>query len=493
MAYSQQLIEKTGSEALKDDTPYFTSYIGSDQKYFYTLRVDKNIGGLYKGNYSVDQFDKNSLNYLKRIASRSGDTRTDDMPAPVMIKDKIYLLVKFQNKSAHTCDYALDIVDVKGKPVERRVLCSFPTDESLWYKTRFEHFISPDSSKIGVVARFKTEITYYIYDALTFKELGKKKLASAPEKESMEFYGYKMDNDGNLFYSSLDTKFIYVTKVPTGEGNALICTFKKTYRMGGIDLTFDSKSGLVYLHGAYYVPDKNPKAATYSDMGVFVAKIDQKTMKSVAEKYNAFSSEVMDKISCGKLEKGLSYRNYASMLFFSNSNLIIALEQIAGGATQRGTNPGSAMDMSSKVFYDANEIVVSSFTSDLALNWMKFIPRSNTYTNITNKTENSIASTYLFDGVKLNYYMIEHPKFALKFPDYASVNYCNVPLITTYPGSNVVEYSLDMSGRLDKRVLFTNKKEWMIPEFFDAGKGDGHKLVRFRRGDDEYFSLIKLR
>lgn len=491
---SQDLIERSGSELNKDDTPYFSSYVGSDRDYFYTLRIDKNIAGLYKGNYSIDQIEKSSLNYVKRIATTSGDTRTDHEPSALMMGSNIYLFVKFQNRSAKTCDYVMDIIstDSPGKPAERRVLASFPTDESLWYQTAFYHILSPDSSKIGVIAKFKTELTYYVYNASDFKELSRKKLASA--KDKFETTNYKIDNAGNLFYSRVDPKFFSVSQVAADNGAVLTCTFKRTQYMKSIDYSFDPKQGQIYVHAMYYEANKKPKEENYSSIGFFVAKIDKKTMKAAGEKYYPFEPLILDKIACGQLDKGFLFRAYnTDVLFTDNSELLLVMEQVAGGSVQRGTNPNSSYDMSSKIYYEANEIVVAGINQNLGLTWMKFVPRNLTYTNITNKTESTIACTRLFDGKKLKYYFIEHPKFEDKMLDYSSINFCETPFLRAYPGSNMVEYSIDQSGRVDKRLLFTNKKEWLIPELYDAGLGNGQRLVRFRKGDKEYFKVINLR
>lgn len=490
---AQDLIERSGSELNKDDTPYFSSYIGSDRDYFYTLRIDKNIAGLYKGNYSVDRIEKSSLNYVKRVATTSGDTRTDGMPIAMMVKNKIYVFVKFQNRSAKTCEYVMDIIstDAPEKAAERRVLASFPTDESLWYQTSFFHMLSPDSSKVGVIARFKAESTYYVYDAGDFKELSRKKLANV--KDKVQTMDYKTDNAGNLYYAQLDLKTFSVNKVPVDGGNVMTCNFKRTQYMSNVSYSFDPKQDQIYVHTMYYEVNKQPKAESYSNIGIFVAKLDKKTMQSGGEKYYLFDALILDRILCGHSDKGFIFRAYQTdILFPDNGALLFTAEQIGGGSVQRGTNPGSMYDMSSKIYYEDNEIVVAGLSQNLGLTWMKLIPRNNTYTNITNQTESSIASSRLFDGKKLAYYFIEHPKAEIKQLDYSSINLCETPLSKTYPGSNVVEYTIDSSGRIDKRVLFTNKKEWLIPELYDAGLGNGKRLVRFRKGDKEFFKVITL-
>lgn len=203
---------------------------------------------------------------------------------------------------------------------------------------------------------------------------------------------------------------------------------------------------------------------------------------------------ILDKIACGQLDKGFTFRPYHTHVFFTgNSELLLAMEQVGGGSVQRGTNPNSSYDMSSKIYYEANEIVVAGINQNLGLTWMKFVPRNLTYTNITNKTESTISYTRLFDGKQLTYCFIEHPKFENKLLDYSSINFCEIPLAKTYPGTNVVEYAIGANGSVDRRLLFTNKKEWLIPELYDAGLGNGQRLVRFRKGDKEYFKVINLR
>lgn len=121
------------------------------------------------------------------------------------------------------------------------------------------------------------------------------------------------------------------------------------------------------------------------------------------------------------------------------------------------------------------------------------IQRSNGYGGITNKTESTVVSTRLFNNGILKYYFIEHPKFEDKKLDYSTINSCETPVIASYPGTNVVEYSIDKAGKVEKRVMFTNKKEWLIPVFYDVNLGNGKYIVRFRDDSKEHFSIFNLK
>jgi hypothetical protein len=269
----------------------------------------------------------------------------------------------------------------------------------------------------------------------------------------------------------------------------------KSYDMGDINYTFDPKNQQVYVHSMFYERNPNPKQNMYSNIGIFIAKVDKNTMMAGKEKYQAFSSDILNAIACGKLDKGLTdYCTYNSNLALTdNSEILFSAEQNSSAQTNRGTNNGSMYDMSTRVSFDANEIIVSKLSSNFDLAWMKFIPRRASYGNITPKTESTIVYTRLYNNGKLKYYFIEHPKFEEAKMDYLTINSCEIPLIKTYPGTNVVEYSLDQNGKEEKRVIFTNKKEWLIPVFYDLGLGNDDYIVRFRDDNKEHFGVISLK
>ena len=498
--YAQNRIEKSGTPVNKDDTPIFSSLIGSDNTYFYTLRIDKNIGGLYQGKYSVDKINKANLNYVDRIASASHDTRTEDFPSPIMIKDKIFLLLKFNNKSNKMCEYTLDIINTNSttKTPDRRILAAFPTDRSSWYETAFLYTISPDSSKIGILAKYKDDLTFFLYNASDFKEISNKKVANIGNKlDNSDFQKmhFQIDNDGNLFYSRIEAQGFSINQV-SANNSFSTCAFKlnKSYDMGEINYMFDIKNNQIYVHSMFYQKNSDPKMKNYAGVGIFIGKVDKKSMKMIAEKYHPFSSDILDKITCGKLDKGIdNLRSYSSsVLLTQNSEILFEANQNSSALVNRGSNAGSMYDMSTKLYFSSNEIIVAKLGSSLDLAWMKMIPRSNTYTNITNTTESTIAFTRLWNNENLKYYFIEHPKFENTHIDYLTVNVCETPDIKSYPGTNLVEYSLDKSGKIEKRIVFINKKEWLIPVFYNVNSGNNKSLVRFRDGNNEYFSIISL-
>ena len=497
IGYSQNRIEKSGTPVNKDDTPIFTNLIGSDNTFFYTLRIDKNIGQLYQGKSSIDKISKTNLNFVERISSTEHDTRTEDFPSPIMIKDKIFLLLKFNNKSNKTCDYTLDIINTNGtnKTPERRVIASFPTNQSSWYQSAFRYSVSPDSSKIGVLAKYENDITFYLYNAADFKEISNKKITNLGAKiynSDFQRMNFKIDNEGNLFYCRIEAQTFTLNQI-SSNNSVSTCNFKlnPSYDMGDINYMFDTKNNQVLVHTIFYEKNANPKIKGYSNIGIFIGKVDKKSMKSGAEKYYPFTSEIIDRIACGKLEKGInSERSYNSdIILTENSEILFEAEQSSSALVNRGSNAGSMYDMSTRVYLFANELIVTKLGSNLDLMWMKEIPRSNTYTGITNTTESTIASSKMFNNEKLKYYFIEHPKYEETHIDYLTVNTCSTPDTKSYPGTNVVEYSLDKTGKLEKHIIFTNKKEWLIPIFYNVG---GKNLVRFRDGSKEYFSFINL-
>lgn len=495
---AQTRIEKTGNDVNKDDTPYYVSMIGSDKAFFYTLRVDKNIGGLYQGHYSIDQLNKKTGDYVKRIATANLDTRTDNPPFTEMIRDKIFLFTKFNNKSTKTCDLTLEEISTTStnKTPESRVLFSFPTDVRAWYQTSFSTCVSPDSSKIGIIAKYKNEVTFSIYSFYDFKEISTKKI-SRPNDKTADGICFKIDNSGNLFYTVSEAQKFFIYQISANDGKVSSCSFNKNklYDMGNIGYVFDTKNNQVYLHAMYYENSRDPKLKNYSSIGVFVAKVDKSSLALVKEKYYPFSPVIFNSLTCDKPEKGIDDTRafQTSLTLTENSEILVEAEQSSMAQTTRGTNAGSMYDMSTKISFSANEIVISKLNSNLDLAWMKLLQRNNTYGNITNKTESTILFTRLYKTGTLTYYFIEHPKFEDKKLDYSSINSCETPLIASYPGTNVVEYSIDINGKMGKRIIFTNKKEWLIPVFYDVNLGNDRYLVRFRDDSKEHFSIFNLK
>lgn len=498
--YSQNRIEKSGTPVNKDDTPIFSALIGDDNTSFYTLRIDKNIGGLYQGKYSVDKLSKTNLNFVERIASAEHDTRTEDFPSPIMIKGKIFLLLKFNNKSNKTCDYTLDVINTSSsnKTPERRILTSYPTDQSSWYQTAFKYSVSPDSSKIGVIAKYKDDVTFFLYNAADFKELSNKKITSLGSNlfnSNFQRMNFKIDNDGNLYYTRLESQTFTLNQISTNN-NVATSSFalNPSFDMGDVNYLFDTKNNQIYVHSIYYEKNSNPKIKNYSSIGMFIGKVDKNGMKASAGKYHSFTTDILNRITCGKLEKGIDgLRSYTSdIILTGNSEILFEADQNSTASVNRGSNAGSMYDMSTRVYFSSNEIIVAKLGSNLDLLWMKEIPRSITYTGITNTTESTVTTARLLNNEKLSYYFIEHPKFEETHIDYLTVNTCAIPDIKSYSGTNLVEYSLDKSGKLEKRIVFVNKKEWLIPVFYNLNLGANKSLARFRDGNKEYFGIVKL-
>lgn len=482
---AQNNIEKTGTDVNKNGVPHFKKVIGSDQTSFYTLRVDP---GTFKSTYRVEQFNKTDLNSTKEVATITFKKFTE-YHFSYIIKDKLYFVTKQYNTGDKKCELTIDEFGTNSVNTEskNRILITYDTDNSKWYQTKFQYAFSLDSSKIAVISTYINDVTFHLYDAYTFKELSSKKMTQLPLNE------FIIDNTGNLMYVYPSANGLKVVEQMLGSEKDLnvLAKLNRIYSYSSLRPFFDSKSGQVYVCAVFYEKSKNEKVNASVNGGFYVCRVDIKT-SSVSEKYFSFSNEVLDKIKCGKPDGFIN--TYVPVLtFLNNSEILLEAYNSSGGSNSRGTGT-SSYDMSQKVYYFANEIVVAKLNSTLELNWMKLIPRSTFYTNITNNTESTIEYSKIVNNNSVKYVFIEHPKFEQKKIDYTSCNQCEVPTISTYPKTNVVEYSLDLNGKLNKRILYFNEADsWLIPQLYNINVGENKYLVRFRKSKKENFGIINVK
>ena len=356
----------------------------------------------------------------------------------------------------------------------------------------FQYAFSPDNSKIAVISTYIKDVTFHLYDAYTFQEISVKKITQLSANKSID--NFTIDNVGNLFYNYREANALKIVKQFAGAEKDLVSSvrLKQAYDYGLLKFCHDVKNNQVYLYSVFYEKSKDAKAEGYFSGGFYICRMDSKTMSLVSEKYHGFNKEVLEKIKCGKPDGFInSYSPNLTML--DNSELLLEAYNSSGGSNSRGAGSGS-YDMSQKVFYVANEIVVAKLNSTLELSWMNFVPRSIVYTNITNNTESTLEYSRLINSNGVKYIFIEHPKFEQKKINYASCTQCDVPGASAYPKSNVVEYSLDLNGKLDKRVLYFNEEDnWLIPQLYDINAGENKYMVRFRKKKNENFAIINLK
>jgi hypothetical protein len=79
-----------------------------------------------------------------------------------------------------------------------------------------------------------------------------------------------------------------------------------------------------------------------------------------------------------------------------------------------------------------------------------------------------------------------------KIKNFTDANNCNTPESKSYPETNLVEYSLDMSGNIQKRILYTHTGDgWLIPVFYNLEKEK--YIVRIKEKKNAHFSIINLK
>ena len=285
----------------------------------------------------------------------------------------------------------------------------YDTDRNNFQRTSFSHCISPDSSKIAIVAYHMGEVEFHLYDVYTFKKIGSKKLLTANDLRNFTQTTYIIDNSGNLFFIDNQFPTLNIIKQPINNGQALKATIKinGAYDMGHLKLVIDEKSNSIYVHSTFYERNSNPKIDTYTNGGIYVSKIALNTFSVTTEKYHPFNQETMSKIICSP--KAILPNYTTNLILLNNSEILLEASQNSSASMNRGSNIGSQFAMSQKEYLFSNEIVVSKLTNDLQLSWMKYIPKNCTYTNITFDTESTILYEQLITDNTVKYIFNEHP------------------------------------------------------------------------------------
>lgn len=487
---AQNYIEKSGTNVDNKDTPHFSYVIGSDDKYLYTLWNDAELMNR-KPVYTVMQINKTSLNSEKKVATLTLE-KFCQFEFAAKVKDKIYLFTKNLNSSNDKWQFTLN--DCSSGTSKSTILMEFTTDRNTYFRTAFSHCMSPDSSKMGIISCHLGAVEFNLYDVATFKKLSSSKLPSSEDLSKFGQTNYLIDNDGNLFYIDNQFPTLNITKQPINNGPVAKTSIKinTAYDMGNLNLAIDEKSKTLYVHSTFYEKNSNPKITTYTNGGIYVAKITLNTLSVSTEKYHPFNQETMSKLICTPKAVLPNYSTH--LILLSNSEILLEANQNSSASMNRGSNAGSQFDMSQKVYLFSNEIVVSKLTNDLQLSWMKYIPKNCTYTNITTDTESTILYQRLITDNKVRYIFNEHPAFGKKISNYTDATNCNTPESKSYPETNLVEYSLDMNGSIQKRVLLTHSGDsWLIPVFYNSNLDKDKYIVRFREKKNNHFSIINLK
>lgn len=487
---AQNYIEKSGTNVDNKDTPHFSYVIGSDDKYLYTLWNDAELMNR-KPVYTVMQINKTSLNSEKKVATLTLE-KFCQFEFATKVKDKIYLFTKNLNSSNDKWQFTLN--DCSSGTAKSTILMEFNTDRNTYFRTAFSHCMSPDSSKMGIISYHLGAVEFHLYDVITFKKLSSSKLPSSEDLSKFGQTNYLIDNNGNLFYIDNQFPILNITKQPINNGPVAKTSIKinTAYDMGNLNLAIDEKSKTLYVHSTFYEKNSNPKITTYTNGGIYVAKLALNTLAVTTEKYHPFNQETMSKLICTPKAVLPNYSTH--LILLSNSEILLEANQNSSASMNRGSNAGSQFDMSQKQYLFSNEIVVSKLTNDLQLSWMKYIPKNCTYTNITTDTESTILYQRLITDNKIRYIFNEHPVFGKKISNYTDATNCNKPESKSYPETNLVEYSLDMNGVIQKRVLFTHTGDsWLIPVFYDSNLDKDNYIVRFREKKNNHFSIINLK
>ncbi len=488
--FAQNKIEKTGPAIDKKETQYFTDIIGEDKTNFYVLRSDL---ARVKASYGIEQFSKEGLTKTKQIALIKYNKFTV-FQGSLFVKNKIYLFSKQYNIPDKKAELVVDEFDAykTNTDSKRTVIMQFETDNSKWFQTSFMYLLSPDSTKIGFFAKYIDDLSFESYTLDGLKKVSAKPVLNTNEGEKIIIENLKIDNQGNLVYLFYSKNNFNLVKQFSGNEKNVVGKIKEkaTVELIGLKTLIDSKNNILYTYGMFYEKNENEKIKNFKKGGLYVAKVDYKTLIVISEKYNYFTKDILTKLTCDNPKADLGYYSPAITLL-NNSEILFEAYNTSSASQSRGLGT-SGYDMSQKVYYFANEIIVAKLKSDLELSWMQLIPRSVTYTNITDNTESTIEYTKIINDKGINYLFIEHPKFEQQKINFLTTNTCNIPNIKSYIKSNFVEYTIDKNGKIDKKIIYFNDDTWLIPNLKLINAGENKYITRFRKGDDESFGVLNL-
>lgn len=485
---AQNIIEKTGPNIDNKETSNFSYKIGADDKYLYTMWDDQALMKR-RPTYNIIQTNKTNLNDEKKVASLTLE-KFCQLEFVTKVKDKFYLFSKNLNSSNDKWQFTLNECNTTDN--KSTILFEYSCNRTNFERTAFSECMSSDSSKIGIISYHLGEVEFHLYEAYSLKKMSTTKLPNSEDIRGFYKTTYIIDNEGNLFYIDNQFPTLNVIKQSFNKSQIVKTAIKinSAYDMGDLKLKIDEKSNAMYVHSTFYDRNTDKKITTYNNGGIYVAKMNLKTLALTTEKYHLFNQEILSKIIC--TPKSV-LPNYSTELFvLNNSELLLEANQNSSASVNRGTNTGSQFDMSQKVSYYSNELVTSKLTTDLQLSWMKYIPKSCTYSNITFDTEPTNLFERLITDNKVKYIFNEHPTFDKKIKNFTEATNCNTPISSSYPKTNLVEYSLDMAGVIKKRILHTHEADsWLIPIFYNIA--NDKFIVRFREKKNQHFSIVNLK
>lgn len=489
--FAQNKVEKNGPNIDKKETQYFTDILGHDKTSFYMLRSDL---ARVRASYGIEQFSKNSLIKTKQVALIKYNKFTV-FQGSLFIKNKIYLFSKQYNIPDKKAELIVDEFDADKVNTEskRTIIMQYETDNSKWFQTSFMYFLSPDSTKIGFFSKYMDDLSFASYNLDGLKKISVKQIPNSSEGEKISVEHMKIDNQGNLIYLFYNKgNFNIIKQFITNEKNVQgKIKEKANTELQSLKMLIDSKSNTIFVYGMFYDKNENEKIKGFQNGGIYISKLDYNTLAIISEKYNYFTKDIINKLTCENPKASLGYYS-PSITLLNNSDILF--ESISNSTASQSRGSGtSGYDMSQKVYYFANEIIVSNLKQNLELNWMQLIPRSITYTNITDNTESTIEYTKFINENNVKYLFIEHPKFEEKKINFSTTNTCDIPNIKSYIKSNLVTYNIDFNGKISKQIVYFNEENWLIPNSKIINSDESKYIMRFRKSDDESFGVLNLK
>ncbi len=492
---AQNLEVKWGKETKSDKQLRIGGVLGSDPNGYFITKY--NITGLFGksktwiARHNLDHEVEYTIDVPNEINNK--DISREGM---YKVKDRIFIFNSQNDKKADVNKLYLSIIDKAGNIGEEKLV------DEISYKGKkdkggFDIHHLPNSENFlithneGYSKKGNEEVNYKLYD-YDFKLKWEKAIELPYKDKKFSILGYQIDEAGNVYLygnipvsKDLNKKVIFAYYPATNKLEEVKVEFGKANRIS--DLNFVYTKGQLQFTGFYY----DQKGGI---QGVFITKINTKTLNTEVEKTIPFSKKDLLMFTterAAKKGKGiLANFDVRQILVKENGDFFIIGEayQLVV-TTYRDSRTGAT---STTYTYYYNDIMVVSLSKDAEINWVQKIPKKQISQN-----DGGYYSSYVFISDENNLYMMfnDNPKnlSPKTKPEKRGTYFAS----TRNPKKLVVALSTvnQKTGEFTSEIFFKSKTEGkavFVPKF-NQKLNDKQTLIYAEKGKTNRFGVITVK
>jgi hypothetical protein len=458
---AQEISAKLGPEQKDSKHGYLKGFAGSDENYFYAIRID--VKSVFFRTFLLEKYNKQ----LELIVSQPIETYGKEkgqffnLESVILIQNKIFAISSLQNMNDKVNTFqAIEIDKASMLPTENKINLASVSfeDKSRFNSGTFSLDFSSDSSKILVRYSLPYEkgspekFGFKVYDK-NFTFIWGNDIELPYENQLFEMNNFTVDNQSNVYLLGKVYEKVAKEKIREDVNYQYHVFSYSAGKTEPFEYIIDSKSNF-FNEIKFSVNDKNEiicfgfysnKLNTSND-GTFYMKLDAKSKKVVIEKLLSFKDYFESK---GEDLKNYYFGNYKFKQFIHNpdgSSTLVAEQYRVELRITTSTSQSGSTRTSTTYIYHYDNIMVMKFDKEGNILWIKVVPKIQ-----DTKDEGGTYMSYSFFHKNEKVYLFfNQPKMNVKKNGEQSRIYKSTNKYALLNG-----YSIDENGNLsEEKTLF---------------------------------------